>query len=248
VWKSVVSQTGIHAIPYHRFNKMATTTTTTAPNSNREIECYNQLVIEAKDVLEDEPEIENLLKSTILHPRVDSFPAAIASTMVYRLLGPAVTTTSAETSTTTHVQMTPVDASTLFEIFREAYTTGTACTTEDCYQNHHNGNGQAQLTPIRQILLSDVLCVMDRDPAMDTMLEVILFAKGFASLACHRVSNWKWTKQLQQQTKKKSFLALWLQSTVSAVFGVDIHPAATVGSAVMCVFCKRNVVIHDLAC
>jgi serine O-acetyltransferase len=75
------------------------------------------------------------------------------------------------------------------------------------------------------------------------MLEVILFAKGFASLACHRVSHQRWKQkqqqgQRQQQQRKasnstKAFLSLWLQSTVSAVFGVDIHPAATIGSAVM---------------
>ena len=232
--------------------------------STKELDCYEQLVQEAKAVLDDEPELKNLLEATVLHPRVDSFPSAVASTMVYRLLGPQTTmtdtigtsSTSATTTTSSGArshplaqQPAPVDATTLFEIFNDVYTSGMACTTEDCYHYHlHQYQKQQQiaeeeeqataastLTPIRQILILDVLCVMDRDPAMDTMLEVILFAKGFASLACHRVSNQRWQRKQQQMTTtgRKSFFSLWLQSTVSAVFGVDIHPAATIGSAVM---------------
>jgi len=241
-----------------------------AAASTKELDCYQQLVQEAKDVLTDEPELKNLLEATILHPKVNSFPSAVASTMVYRLLGPQMmtvdttsntgsvnttTTTSTTTTSGTHshppTQPPPVDATTLFEIFNDVYTSGMACTTEDCYHYHlqqyqkqqliteeeqdeEQATASSTLTPIRQILILDVLCVMGRDPAMNTLLEVILFAKGFAALACHRVSNQRWQRKQQMNTSsRKSFFSLWLQSTISVVFGVDIHPAATIGSAVM---------------
>lgn len=174
---------------------------------SKESDCYIRLLGEAQDVQKNEPELRPLLEKTVLHPRVSSFATAVASTMVHRLFA-----TGGDTA---------VDPDILFGVFSQAYS-GSSCTTEDCLRHHS--------TRVAQILLQDVLCVMDRDPAMNTLLEVILFAKGFASLACHRVSHWKW---LLGEGKRKTFLSLWLQSTVSATFGVDIHPGATIGAAVM---------------
>jgi serine O-acetyltransferase len=78
---------------------------------------------------------------------------------------------------------------------------------------------------MRDAIRDDALAVCQRDPAMDTILEVVLFSKGYAALVCHRAAFRLWN------TKK--FTALFLQSQASAVFGLDIHPKARIGSSVM---------------
>jgi len=85
----------------------------------------------------------------------------------------------------------------------------------------------------------DAMAVYERDPACDSILEVILFYKGFAALVCHRAAqrayyknNGKNTDGSSGQTKRRSLVALFLQSQASAVFGVDIHPASQIGAGV----------------
>jgi serine O-acetyltransferase len=80
---------------------------------------------------------------------------------------------------------------------------------------------------------------LDRDPACDTVLEVVLFMKGFSALVSYRAAHQKWILTQQQRKErdsntslnkqKKSWTALFLQSQASAVFGVDIHPGAVLG-------------------
>jgi serine O-acetyltransferase len=61
---------------------------------------------------------------------------------------------------------------------------------------------------------------------MDTVLEVVLYAKGYASLVAHRAAFRLWQSG-------KQFTALYLQSQTSAMFGLDIHPCAQIGIEVM---------------
>jgi len=91
----------------------------------------------------------------------------------------------------------------------------------------------------------DVMAVLDRDPACDTVLEVVLFMKGFSALVSYRAAHQKWILTQQQQQRKerdnnkilnkqkKSWTALFLQSQASAVFGVDIHPGAVLGAGIL---------------
>uniref|UniRef100_A0A0G4IDD1 serine O-acetyltransferase n=1 Tax=Chromera velia CCMP2878 TaxID=1169474 RepID=A0A0G4IDD1_9ALVE len=72
----------------------------------------------------------------------------------------------------------------------------------------------------------DVDAVLERDPACGGRLEVLLFYKGFAALAAYRAAHRAWLRG-------HVHLALWLQSRVSEVCGVDIHPGATIGCGVM---------------
>lgn len=73
---------------------------------------------------------------------------------------------------------------------------------------------------------ADAEAVVERDPACHGVLEAVLYFKGFAALVAYRVANRAWLRG------ERSF-ALWLQSRASAAFGVDIHPAATIGPAVV---------------
>jgi serine O-acetyltransferase len=68
--------------------------------------------------------------------------------------------------------------------------------------------------------------VFERDPACQTYVQAFLFFKGFQALQAHRVAHWMWVHGRRS-------LALALQSRMSEVFAVDIHPAARVGRGVM---------------
>jgi serine O-acetyltransferase len=98
----------------------------------------------------------------------------------------------------------------------------------------------------------DALCVWRRDPACETLLEVVLFMKGFLSLVVHRAARRAWKpissgddgngsgrhktvkgEEYKSEIKGTRFVALLLQSQASSAFGVDIHPAAQIGAGVM---------------
>ncbi|GGE47975.1 serine acetyltransferase [Agaricicola taiwanensis] len=71
----------------------------------------------------------------------------------------------------------------------------------------------------------DITAVAERDPACMRYLEPVLYFKGFHALQTHRLAHYLWGQG------RKDF-ALYLQSRSSAVFQVDIHPAARIGRGV----------------
>ncbi len=73
--------------------------------------------------------------------------------------------------------------------------------------------------------VADLIAVLTRDPAADSCLTPFLYFKGFHSLQWHRVGHWLWKRGRHD-------LAHFLQSRVSEVFAVDIHPAVPVGHGV----------------
>jgi serine O-acetyltransferase len=72
---------------------------------------------------------------------------------------------------------------------------------------------------------ADLLAVADRDPACLRMMEPLLYFKGFHALQTHRLAH------AMLKGGRRDF-ALLLQSRASAVFGVDINPAARIGKGV----------------
>jgi serine O-acetyltransferase len=74
--------------------------------------------------------------------------------------------------------------------------------------------------------MRDLRAMFDRDPACFSLLEPLLFFKGFLALSAYRVSH-----QLWQYDRR--WLALYLQSVASEVFAVDIHPAARIGCGIL---------------
>jgi serine O-acetyltransferase len=72
----------------------------------------------------------------------------------------------------------------------------------------------------------DMLAMFERDPACFSLLEPLLFFKGFLALTTYRVSHQLWNDQ-------KRWLALYLQSVASEAFAVDIHPAARIGCGIL---------------
>jgi serine O-acetyltransferase len=76
------------------------------------------------------------------------------------------------------------------------------------------------------IFRADLAAVADRDPACQRIIEPLLYFKGFHALQTQRFSN----RLLKMGNRD---FALYLQSQASRVFGVDIHPAARIGSGIM---------------
>src|SRR5580658_9505035 len=69
---------------------------------------------------------------------------------------------------------------------------------------------------------ADLRAVFERDPACKGYVQPFLFFKGFLALQTHRVGHWLWTHGRES-------MAFYLQSRVSELFQVDIHPAAPIG-------------------
>ena len=71
----------------------------------------------------------------------------------------------------------------------------------------------------------DLCAVRDRDPAAGGLSNPFLYYKGFHALQAYRVSHYLWCEGRQP-------LACYLQSRISSVFAVDIHPAARLGNGI----------------
>lgn len=72
---------------------------------------------------------------------------------------------------------------------------------------------------------ADLQAVLERDPAIKSLLQPFLYFKGYQALQAWRVAHWLWTQG-------RETLAFHFQSRMSELFQVDIHPAAKVGSGV----------------
>jgi serine O-acetyltransferase len=83
-----------------------------------------------------------------------------------------------------------------------------------------------EVSGIVESAIADIKAVYLRDPAVRSLLTVLMYFKGFQSIQVHRLANWLWQS-------KRYDMALFIQSRNSEVFGVDIHPAATIGKGVM---------------
>jgi serine O-acetyltransferase len=80
--------------------------------------------------------------------------------------------------------------------------------------------------PIVHSAVRDLQAVLERDPACFSLLEPLLFFKGFLALTTYRVSHQLWIEG-------RRWLALYFQSVASEAFAVDIHPAAQIGCGIL---------------
>ena len=72
---------------------------------------------------------------------------------------------------------------------------------------------------------ADLQAVLERDPAIKSLLQPFLYFKGYQALQAWRVAHWLWNAG-------RHTLAFHFQSRMSELFQVDIHPAARVGAGV----------------
>jgi serine O-acetyltransferase len=87
---------------------------------------------------------------------------------------------------------------------------------EDAYES------QPELVAMAE---ADLKAVFERDPACKGYVQPFLFFKGFLSLQTQRVAHRLWADG-------RDTLALYLQSRMSELFQVDIHPATRIGRGV----------------
>lgn len=73
---------------------------------------------------------------------------------------------------------------------------------------------------------ADLAATLERDPALHKAVDGFLYFKGFHAIQTHRFAHALWTNG------RRDF-ALYLQSRSSAVFQVDINPAARIGRGIM---------------
>ncbi|MDB5735205.1 MAG: serine O-acetyltransferase [Alphaproteobacteria bacterium] len=79
---------------------------------------------------------------------------------------------------------------------------------------------------IGQAVRADLSAVFERDPACHSYVEAFLFYKGFHALESFRIAHWLWSRD-------RKAMALFIQSRISNLFAVDIHPAARIGQGIM---------------
>jgi serine O-acetyltransferase len=73
---------------------------------------------------------------------------------------------------------------------------------------------------------ADLVAIFERDPACHSLMQPLLYFKGYQAVQAYRIGHWLW-----QQGRRD--LAYLIQARVSEVFGVDIHPAARIGKGLM---------------
>ncbi|MBE0569490.1 MAG: serine O-acetyltransferase [Deltaproteobacteria bacterium] len=73
---------------------------------------------------------------------------------------------------------------------------------------------------------ADLQAVVTRDPACRGYSVPLLYFKGFHALQAYRVAHHYWANDRKP-------LALYMQSRISEVFAVDIHPGARIGKGIL---------------
>ncbi len=86
---------------------------------------------------------------------------------------------------------------------------------------------------------ADLVAVYERDPACHRLVQPILYFKGYQAIQAYRVGHYLWTEGHHD-------LAYFFQMRVSEIFGVDIHPAASIGKGIM-IDHAHSVVIGETA-
>jgi serine O-acetyltransferase len=88
-------------------------------------------------------------------------------------------------------------------------------------------------------LREDIDCILERDPAARSRLEVLTSYPGLHALYVHRLARWFWLHGLKTLGRFVSHLGRWLT-------GIEIHPGAQIGR---CVFIDHGmgVVVGETA-
>jgi serine O-acetyltransferase len=71
-------------------------------------------------------------------------------------------------------------------------------------------------------LREDILCVFERDPAAQSVFEIITAYPGIHAILIHRISHYCWTAGLKWLARFIAHIGRWLT-------GIEIHPGAQIG-------------------
>ena len=88
-------------------------------------------------------------------------------------------------------------------------------------------------------LREDITCILERDPAARSRLEVLLCYPGLHALIWHRWAQWFWSHRMHVAGRFMSHLGRFFT-------GIEIHPGATIGRRVF-IDHGMGVVIGEMA-
>ena len=69
---------------------------------------------------------------------------------------------------------------------------------------------------------NDIRVIFERDPAAQSVLEILFCYPGFHAMRIHHASHWLWNRNLR-------FLARFLSHISRFLTGIEIHPGARIG-------------------
>lgn len=92
-----------------------------------------------------------------------------------------------------------------------------------------------QASQLCTLLEQDVENYYQRDFACESRLEALLFHRGFQALASFRFAHAFWCTGKRLRSK-------WLANRAAELWGVDIHPAATIGAGLVMDHCMGIVI------
>ena len=75
------------------------------------------------------------------------------------------------------------------------------------------------------VVEADLEAIMQRDPAAFSAVTSMMFYKGFKAVQAYRISHLLWKKG----TKGAIIKSLLIQSRISQVYSIDVHPGAEIG-------------------
>ena len=73
-----------------------------------------------------------------------------------------------------------------------------------------------------QRIQNEIDIIFERDPAAQSVLEILFCYPGFHAVRFHRASHWLWERGLRFPARLLSHVARFLT-------GIEIHPGATIG-------------------
>jgi serine O-acetyltransferase len=73
-----------------------------------------------------------------------------------------------------------------------------------------------------KMILEDICCALERDPAARNRFEVLMNYSGLHAIWFHRFAHWLWQRKMY-------LLARWLSQFARWLTGVEIHPGASIG-------------------
>ncbi len=68
----------------------------------------------------------------------------------------------------------------------------------------------------------EIKVIFERDPAAQSVVEILFCYPGFHAMRFHRVAHWLWTRNFRFPARFLSHVSRWLT-------GIEIHPGATIG-------------------
>lgn len=72
------------------------------------------------------------------------------------------------------------------------------------------------------MMLEDIKCVRERDPAASSAIEVLLLYPGLKAVRAHRIAHWFYTR-------KMPFIARFISQRSARKTNIEIHPGAKIG-------------------